>query len=101
MITQAEYIWIDGANPTQELRSKSRVIEVNDSVSLSDFPKWGFDGSSTNQAEGRQSDCLLSPCSIYNHPFTEGYLVLCEVLNADGTAHKSNSRAVVRKCSDC
>ena len=52
---RAEYIWMDGHVPTQKLRSKTKVIDspVN---SLDDLPLWGFDGSSTNQAEGNNSD---------------------------------------------
>ena len=55
MITQATYIWIDGAVPTKTLRSKTRIIRLpKGEVKLSHFPEWGYDGSSTNQAEGTQ-----------------------------------------------
>ena len=78
-----EYIWIDGATPTQKLRSKTKIIpELSDEhdASLSDFPNWQFDGSSTNQAEGDASDCL-QPVRIFpDHPWFGSYLVLCEVL---------------------
>ena len=55
---KAEYIWMDGHVPTQKLRSKTKVLNgpVN---SLEDLPLWGFDGSSTNQAEGNDSDLSL------------------------------------------
>ena len=47
---------------------------------------WSFDGSSTRQAEGNSSDCLLKPVAIFNDPArTNGYLVMTEVLNSDGT----------------
>ena len=60
MITKAEYLWIDGCKPTAKLRSKTKIIEgeVHD---VSDLPEWGFDGSSTMQAEGHFSECLLRP----------------------------------------
>ena len=90
-----EYIWLDGYTPTAYLRSKTK-IEDNFSGKLEDCPIWSFDGSSTKQAEGGSSDCLLKPVAIYPDPGREnGYLVMTEVLNADGTAHETNSRATI------
>ena len=95
----AEYIWLDGTSPTALLRSKSRVVELNESPKLSDFPDWGFDGSSTNQAQGDNSDCVLRPVNFVIDPTREGhhYLVMCEVFNKDGSPHRSNTRAILRK----
>ena len=95
MAILAEYIWIDGTVPTQKLRSKTKVLPENGNTDLSDFPMWVFDGSSTNQAEGNKSDCLLKPVRHIPDPIRgEGsFLVLCEVLNPDGTPHKSNTRS--------
>ena len=57
---------------------------------------WSFDGSSTQQAEGNDSDCLLKPVAIFPDPDrSNGYLVMTEVLNADGTPHDSNGRATI------
>lgn len=90
-----EYIWLDGYKPTQSLRSKTK-IETNFSGKLEDCPQWCFDGSSTQQAEGRSSDCLLEPVAIFPDPArVNAYLVMCEVLNPDGTAHPSNGRAMI------
>lgn len=99
MISQAMYIWHDGAVPTQTLRSKRRILSLKDKVKISDFPEWGYDGSSTNQAEGNDSDLVLKPVSFFDDPiFGPGnYLVLCEVFNADGTPHSSNKRARLRE----
>ena len=96
-----EYIWMDGHRPTQKLRSKTKVMEGTID-SLEDIPDWGFDGSSTNQAEGNNSDCLLKPVCKVPDPIRGGHdlLVLCEVMNADGTVHSSNSRAELRKVSE-
>ena len=60
---KAEYIWMDGHEPTQKLRSKTKVIDgpIN---SIDDLPLWGFDGSSTNQAVGNDSDCMLKPVGV-------------------------------------
>jgi glutamine synthetase len=91
--SKLEYIWLDGYKPTQSLRSKTK-IEKDFSGKLEDCPMWSFDGSSTEQALGGSSDCLLKPVYIITDPQRKnGYLVMCEVLNADGTAHDSNGRA--------
>ena len=52
---KAEYIWIDGHKPTAKLRSKTKIFE-GPVKSVKDIPEWGFDGSSTMQAEGNDSD---------------------------------------------
>ena len=95
---QAEYIWIDGTEPTPCLRSKTRIIEISDTVNISSFPDWGFDGSSTNQAAGDNSDCVLKPVTFVNDPLrAEGnFLVLCEVFNKDNTPHRTNTRSILR-----
>ena len=92
-----EYIWLDGYSPTANLRSKTKVEEHEDfKGTLEEIGNWSFDGSSTQQAEGGNSDCLLKPVAIYPDPARiNGYLVMNEVLNADGTAHESNARATI------
>ena len=90
-----EYIWLDGYDPTQNMRSKT-LVKKNFSGEVEDCPRWSFDGSSTKQAEGGSSDCLLKPVAIYPDPQRiDGFLVMCEVLNADGTPHVSNGRATI------
>ena len=81
----AEYIWLDGTQPTQKLRSKARFVSVPDQPETAHFPEWSFDGSSTNQAEGDDSDCLLVPARIATDPRrgAGNWLVLCEVLMED------------------
>ena len=93
--SKLEYIWLDGYKPTQNMRSKTKVLE-NFSGKLEDCPVWSFDGSSTKQAEGGSSDCLLKPVAIYTDPDrVNGFLVMTEVLNADGSPHESNARATI------
>ena len=93
--SKLEYIWLDGYKPTANLRSKTK-IEENFSGKLEDCPEWAFDGSSTQQAEGNSSDCLLKPVAIFPDPARKnGYLVMCEVLNPDRTHHVSNARATI------
>ena len=90
-----EYIWLDGYKPTQSLRSKTKIIS-DFGGTLDECPIWSFDGSSTEQAVGSSSDCLLKPVAIYPDPSrNNGYLVMTEVLNADGTPHSSNGRATI------
>ncbi|NQY42501.1 MAG: glutamine synthetase beta-grasp domain-containing protein [Legionellales bacterium] len=101
----AEYLWIDGANPTGALRSKSRTVIFpnldSQQPQLSDFPRWSFDGSSTNQAFGEDSDCILQPVNFFNDPISDGnYIVLCEVLDDYGVPHSSNKRAQLRQILD-
>ena len=82
-----EYIWLDGYTPEPNLRSKIKVVDSNDvRIELEKIPMWNFDGSSTLQAEGHDSDCILKPVRLY-HSFniTDRVYVFCEVLNADGT----------------
>jgi glutamine synthetase len=92
-----EYIWLDGYTPLAGMRSKTQIKEFASLPKLADLPLWGFDGSSTQQAEGKSSDCVLKPVASY--PDTtrkDGVLVMCEVMMPDGkTPHPSNSRATI------
>ncbi|MCF4164864.1 glutamine synthetase beta-grasp domain-containing protein [Zavarzinia compransoris] len=98
----AEYIWLDGTRPTQQIRSKARIVHVPETPVAADFPAWSFDGSSTGQASGEDSDCLLTPVRVVRDPRRgEGcHLVLCEVLNTDETPHATNHRAHLRRVLD-
>ena len=91
---KAEYIWIDGHKPTAKLRSKTKVFEAP-VKSLDDIPMWGFDGSSTMQADGSDSDCMLKPVYYLPDPIRGGddILVMNEVRKPDGSIHESNTRA--------
>jgi glutamine synthetase len=88
---KAEYIWIDGTVPTSKLRSKTKIVPDGEKP-----PIWGFDGSSTNQAPGDRSDCVLQPVCIVPDPIRGGKdkLVLCDVLLTDMTPHPTNTRAL-------
>jgi len=88
-----EYIWLDGNLPEPSLRSKTKIVR-SEPGSPEDCPAWSFDGSSTMQAEGGSSDCILKPVRIVRDVARHnGYLVMCEVLDADGKAHITNTRA--------
>ena len=92
-----EYIWLDGYKPTQNMRSKTKVEDhENFQGTLDEIGDWSFDGSSTRQAVGGSSDCILRPVAIYPDPArVNGWLVMSEVMNADGTPHVSNGRATI------
>ena len=93
--SKLEYVWLDGYKPTQSLRSKTKIVSDFDGK-LESCPMWSFDGSSTEQAEGNSSDCLLKPVAVFPDPDRKnGYLVMTSVLNPDGTPHVSNGRALI------
>ena len=85
-MTKYEYIWLDGYEPEANLRSKVKVTD-------GEPPEWSFDGSSTLQAEGGSSDCILMPVEQYENPTNEGSLVMCQVQTGEHETHPSNSRA--------
>jgi glutamine synthetase len=92
-----EYVWLDGYTPMPHIRSKTAIKELESFDGKPDsLPEWSFDGSSTNQAEGHFSDCILKPVRVYPDPAREnGYVVLCEVFNADHTPHATNARSTI------
>ncbi len=93
--SKLEYLWLDGYKPTQSLRGKTKIVE-DFGGKLEDCPMWSFDGSSTQQAPGGSSDCLLKPVAIYPDPVRRnGFIVMTEVLNSDGSPHESNGRATI------
>ena len=105
MLVKLEYIWLDGYQPESNLRSKTKIWDFDPTINPKyntlrengpcpeELPTWSFDGSSTRQAEGNFSDCLLQPVRVIADPQRkQAFLVLCEVLNADGTPHISNNR---------
>ena len=59
-----EYVWLDGYLPEPNLRSKTKIVD-KEPKSVADLDLWGFDGSSTQQAEGKSSDCVLKPVALY------------------------------------
>lgn len=86
-----EYVWIDfDSNP----RSKIKIINSKN-FDITKLPEWNFDGSSTGQAEGKDSDVIIKPCTVFLNPFIEymeSYLVLCDCWNKDGSPHITNHR---------
>ena len=94
----AEYIWLGGNG---ELRSKTKILHdfTLRSAEAKYFPMWNYDGSSTAQAEGLNSELKLKPVAVYHNPFSNNctlsssFLVLCETLDKNGQALPTNTRA--------
>lgn len=96
----AEYIWIDARN---KLRSKSKTLYLNSTIiKIDSLPNWNFDGSSTEQATGNNSEVILKPVSIFKDPFrpTNGILVLCECYDILMKPVKSNNRYNAKRIFD-
>ena len=76
------------------------ISKLSGEISLvEEMPLWSFDGSSTEQAPGNHSDCILKPVKAYPNPFqvmtvNDYYLVMCEVFNDD-----SNKRVEIKNDS--
>ncbi|DBA69172.1 TPA: putative glutamine synthetase glutamine amidotransferase [Trebouxia sp. C0005] len=85
-----------------EMRAKTKVIQEPLGMNPKDYPDWSFDGSSTGQAEGNNSDCILNPVYVTPDPIRgdDNVLVLCEVFYPDGTPHETNTRAKLEALID-
>jgi glutamine synthetase len=96
----AEYVWIGG---NLELRSKTKVFPDNFSYnSVDDLPEWNFDGSSTGQAEGHDSEVIIKPRVIFPDPFRKNnnIIVLCDTYLPNGQPHTTNNRSKAKELFD-
>ena len=93
----AEYVWVDAEGNT---RSKTRTLDAKKAGSVEDLPKWNFDGSSTDQAPGDDSEVILRPCRIFRDPFRpradgqDNILVMCDTYTPQGEPLPTNTRAI-------
>merc|ERR1719298_72038 len=88
---QAEYIWSDAEG---DVRSKCKTVSAS-KADLDSLPSWNYDGSSTDQAPGEDSEVIIKPRAIYKDPFRGGdnILVLCDTYTPGGTPLPTNTRA--------
>jgi glutamine synthetase len=104
----AEYIWIDG---NRGLRSKTRTciwtsMETLSSsggyLNVNSYKNWNYDGSSTGQAEGSDSEVIIKPVRICIDPFRGdmSVLVLCDAYYPDGRPVATNTRSEAKKIFD-
>lgn len=96
-----EYIWLGGDS---EFRSKVRTVDIDgvDSYSSDSFSpdildklEWNYDGSSTNQADGHDSEIIIKPVKIYCN--NDNYFALCNTFRPDGTPLDNNHRVEASK----
>ena len=101
---RVEYLWIDGAKPMQQIRSKTRVLEWESDTlpKPSDLPDWNYDGSSCYQAAGDNSDLVIKPQTVIKDPVRGGknFITLCEVFRENGRPHETNTRSKLRAVQD-
>lgn len=102
-----EYVWVGGGD---ELRSKTRILDIdrNRNIDLLIIPDWNYDGSSTNQADGRESEIVMKPKCIFKDPFrhdiytpkTTNIMVLCDTYTPDNKPIFNNTRYAANKLFD-
>lgn len=101
MKSKLEYIWLDGSEPTQALRSKTTMSSEGFTGALEDVKDWSFAGSATYQTHGEVTDCVLKPVFVCPDPARKNaYLVLCEVYTVDGKPHPTNFRSTIESDDD-
>jgi glutamine synthetase len=92
-----EYLWLDGHEPIANLRSKTKILEIDSyDGGLEKVPEWNFDGSSTMQADGHNSEVVLRPKRVYPDPERKnGYIVVADTHLPDGKLHPTNTRGSI------
>ena len=87
-----EYIWLDS---NDNFRSKTKIMNINNELKLDMIPMWNYDGSSTGQATGSDSEIFLEPVNFFRDPFRqrlESYLVWCSSLDKNNKYLSNSNR---------
>jgi glutamine synthetase len=107
-----EYLWVSGADTHHDLRSKVKTIELEEHAIhkfqkdagqlYESLPVWNFDGSSTKQALGRDTEILIRPVASFVHPFMKqpAFVTLCECFTPQGQPTPDNTRYIARSVFD-
>jgi glutamine synthetase len=91
--TILEYIWIDA---NSKFRSKVKIVDTL--PILEELEIWNFDGSSTGQATGKDSEIFIKPYKIFNDWNNPSYYyVFCECIYPNGLPHITNTRHIAVK----
>ncbi|CAK9033269.1 Glutamine synthetase leaf isozyme [Durusdinium trenchii] len=95
----AEYVWIDADGGC---RSKTKVMHGKSTVTLKDLPHWNYDGSSTGQAPGEDSEVIIHPAAVFSDPFRGGnhVLVMTDTYTPAGEPIPTNTRAPAKEIFD-
>ena len=96
---QATYVWLGG--DAWDIRSKCRTLDSKE-MDPSKLPEWNFDGSSTGQAPGDDSEVILKPQACFRDPFLGGdaILVMCDCYKPGSltTSDLNFNMPVFRRC---
>lgn len=97
-----DYIWLGGNN---EIRTKSRTLKLDSLVpTLSDIPKWNYDGSSTGQAPS-EGDTEITLVPVYmkigpyirDKPYAHIIIVVCATYYSDDKPLPNNHYQFARE----
>lgn len=108
---RVSYVWLSGKDTHHDIRGKDRTLYFSDAqlkmsneelLSSGAFPIWNFDGSSTEQAKGLDTEILIHPVRVFTSPLTKyadvkRYVVLSECFLANGEPTPDNTRYIARQ----
>lgn len=83
------YVWIGGNG---EFRSKLRTVN-NLLFDVNHYPEWNYDGSSTDQASGEDSEVIIKPRALFKSNTNNCGYILCDTYYPNGEPLPNNTRA--------